>query len=153
MTVGLDVTIRPIRQGDAARVAAIERAHTRRLNARWWEDVIARHVRRGRGASRRVGFVAEEDGRVVGYILGQVRAFEFGSEPCGWIYSVGVHPGRLRRGIAALLFERAVAAFRDLGVSVVRTMVRNDDERLQTFFRSRGFVRGTYTELERPVEE
>lgn len=155
METRIDVQVRPIRRADAAAMARVDAAYTGLLKTRWWEDVVARHCRSGRAAKDRVGFVAVEGTRqrVVGYVLAQIRAFEFGSDPCGWIFAIGVHPGRARKGLATLLFRHANEELARLGVKLVRTMVRRDDVPVLTFFRSQGFAAGPYIELERNIGE
>ena len=129
--------------------------HTGLLKKRWWRDVVARHAGGGRVGGPRVGLVAVEGakGTVVGYVMGRVRSFEFGSEPCGWIVAIGVHPRMLRGGIAARLFEEACRQFARQGIGLVRTMVRRDDVGVLTFFRNQGFVAGPYVELELSIPE
>lgn len=85
---------------------------------------------------------------VLGYIVGEVRRWEFGSPPAGWIFGIGVRRAQQRRGVGRELLDRAIAQFRSCGVETVRTMVRHDEVRVLRFFRSAGFVGGTYTELE-----
>jgi len=121
--------------------------HTGMANPDYWKDVFGRFLAEN-DDRRRVGLVAEEDGRPAGYLLGEVRAFEFGSEPCGWIFGVGVDPERLRAGVAGLLLAEARRRFRDTGVTTVRTMVRRNDVPVLSFFRSQGFVGGSFTQLE-----
>lgn len=150
MKTATALSLRDVRPRDAAALAAIHAAHTGRNRRAWWEQVVERHAGGGHG---RVGLVAVEGRRVVGYVLGQVREFEFGSEPCGWIFAVGVHPDRLRAGVATRLFDGARARFAQLGVALVRTMVRRDDVPVLTFFRNQGFVAGPYVELELTVPE
>lgn len=144
--------VRRIRTEDAAAVSAINAAHGGPADRRWWDDLVQRHAR---GGADRVGLVAAEGpkGRVVGYLFAQVRAFEFGSEPCGWIYAVGVDPDRAREGVASRLFEEARRLLAERGVTLLRTMVRRDDVPTLTFFRHCGFVGGAYVELERPSAE
>ena len=147
--------IRVIRSGDAAAIAAIDAAHTGLLKKRWWRDVVARHAVGGRAGGPRVGLVAVDGakGTVVGYVMGRVRSFEFGSEPCGWIVAIGVHPRMLPGGIAARMFEEACRQFARQGIGLVRTMVRRDDVGVLTFFRNQGFVAGPYVELELSIPE
>ena len=149
MNVAADLRIRNIRGSDAGALATIEGSHTGDPRPDWWVDVVSRHTRPGH-ASVRVGLVAEDHdtGLVVGYVLGQVRAFEFGSEPCGWIFSVGVRKSERRRGIATRLLAEARARFHEAGVRLVRTMVRRDDVPMLTLLRSNGFEGGPYVELE-----
>jgi ribosomal protein S18 acetylase RimI-like enzyme len=155
METRVDVQVRPIRRADAAAIARVDASYTGVLKTRWWDDVVARHTRSGRSGKDRVGFVAVEGPRqkIVGYVLAQVRAFEFGSEPCGWIFAIGVHPGRARKGVATLLNRHATEELARLGVKLVRTMVRRDDVPVLTFFRSQGFAAGPYIELERQTGE
>ena len=128
-------------------VVRIDAMHTGMANPDYWKDVFARFLA-SNGGRRRVGLVAEEDDRPVGYLLGEVRAFEFGSEPCGWIFGVGVDPERLRSGVAGLLLAEARRRFRETGVTTMRTMVRRNDVPVLSFFRSHGFVGGSFTQLE-----
>ena len=41
----------------------------------------------------------DADDAVLGYLFGEVRSFEFGSQPCGWIFAVGVDDDWRRRGV------------------------------------------------------
>lgn len=147
MTVGADVRVRALRREDWEALSRIDAAHSGVDKPDWWRDTVRRHLRRP-SSSLRVGLTAVEGGEPVGYLLGQVRAFEFGSEPCGWIYAVGVRPDHLRTGVARRLLDEARTRFRRLGVGLLRTMVRRNDLPTLTFFRSAGFVAGPYVELE-----
>jgi ribosomal protein S18 acetylase RimI-like enzyme len=139
--------LRPEHLDDVVRIDAL---HTGMANPDYWADVFARFLDAS-GDRRRVGLVVEVDGRPVGYLLGEVRAFEFGSEPCGWIFGVGVDPERLRGGVAGRLLAEARNRFRETGVTTVRTMVRRNDVPVLSFFRSHGFVGGSFTQLEEPL--
>ena len=90
--------------------------------------------------------------RLSGYLLGDVRAFEFGSAPCGWIFAVGVDPDQAHHGIGSALAAEAGRRFGRAGVSTVRTMVRRNDVSMLAFFRSNGFVGGSFTQLELGLE-
>ena len=85
--------------------------------------------------------------------LGEVRDWEFGSPPCGWVFAVGVDPGRLRRGVASALLAESCRRFRRAKVDEVRTMVRRTDVPVQSFFRANGFVGGPFVQLERSVKD
>ena len=92
------------------------------------------------------------DGRILGYLLGEVRAFEFNSEACGWIFSAGVDPGRLRQRVASGLLTEACRRFREAGIKTVRTMVKRNDVPVLSFFRANGFVGGSFVQLELDLE-
>ncbi|NIM00591.1 MAG: GNAT family N-acetyltransferase [Acidobacteria bacterium] len=141
------MTVRELSAEHLGAVVRIDAAHTGTANPDYWEEVFGRFLSPN-GGRPHVGLVAEEEGQAVGYLLGEVRAFEFGSEPCGWIFGVGVDPERLRSGVAGALLDEARRRFRESGVATVRTMVRRNDVPVLSFFRSHGFVGGSFTQLE-----
>ncbi len=142
--------IRALRPSDLANVVRLDGQHTGRRKPAYWRRVFDGFVRPGHGAGR-VALAAEDEGLMVGYLIGEVRAFEFGSEPCGWVFAVGVDRERLRRGIASGLLNEARRRFRRAGVRTVRTMIRRDDVPLMSFFRSSGFVGGRFLQLESAI--
>lgn len=145
----VEVRLRDLVPEDLEEVARIDALHTGREKPAYWSRVFEEFVARS-GSVSKVGLAAEARGgkRLVGYLLGEVRAFEFGSEPCGWVFSVGVDPVRTREGIASRLLAESCTRFRAAGVSTVRTMVRRDDIPVLSFFRRRGFVGGSFYQLE-----
>jgi ribosomal protein S18 acetylase RimI-like enzyme len=143
-------TVRELRPGDLPAVIRLHARHAGERKPVYWSGLFREFVTRRRGQSR-VGLAAD-DGDLAGYLLGEVRAFEFGSEPCGWIFAVGVLPDRLRCGIASALLGEAVDRFRAAGVARVRTMVRRSEVPVLSFFRSNGFAAGSFVQLERDLE-
>jgi ribosomal protein S18 acetylase RimI-like enzyme len=96
----------------------------------------------------RVFLVAESAGRVDGFIVGEVRAGEFGSSPSGWVFAVQVRPGHRVQGLGSRLFETVCDSFRAAGVDRVRTMVAPENTVIHSFFRSQGMMAGPFIELE-----
>jgi len=79
--------IRPMRREDLRAVTRIEKALTGK-RAGTLEKDVARILRQG---DPRGCLVAEEDGGVVGFIVGDVRPWEFGeTSEVGWIRAIGV---------------------------------------------------------------
>jgi len=150
---GTALRIREIADGDLSEVVRIDGLRTGFPKPGYWRRVFADFRRAGDGQAR-VGLAAgaAEPGRIDGYLLGEVRAFEFGSEPCGWIFAVAVDPSRGREGVATALLEEACRRFRAAGVGRIRTMVRRTDVPFLSFFRARGFVGGPFVQLERGLE-
>jgi ribosomal protein S18 acetylase RimI-like enzyme len=142
--------VRALRPEDLEAVARIDAHHTGRSKRAYWRRVLGEYLAAD-ARPRRVGLAAEEGGRLLGYLLGEVRAFEFGSEPCGWVFAVGVDPAYLRAGVASRLLAEACRLFRQAGVPLVRTMVRRNDVPVLAFFRGHGFRGGAFVELERPL--
>ena len=141
------VRIRDLRALDLDAVIGIDALRAGARSRPYWERVFREAV----GAPSpvpRVALGAETGGALVGYLTGEVRAFEFGSEACGWILAVGVHPGHARAKIASTLLTEACRRFRASGVAAVRTMVRRSDVPMLSLFRSSGFVGGSFVQLE-----
>ncbi len=99
-----------------------------------------------------VFLVAETGNAAVGFIIGEVRAWEFGSPPCGWVFALAVSPGSRQLGIGQLMFEEMAKRLKQAGVTTVRTMVNRDDKLTLSFFRSIGLCTGKYLELEKQID-
>lgn len=93
--------------------------------------------------------VAEIDGKVIGFILGDVSGWEFGvPDNTGMIETVGVDPAFQRQGIARLLSEELIRSFKLNGVRKINTLVEWNDWDLLQFFYAMGFERGRRVNLE-----
>jgi len=91
----------------------------------------------------RSGLAAEFEGRVIGFILGEVSGWEFGvPETVGWISTIGVDPDYQHKGVARKLSQEFVQSFKTIGVKVVYTLVNWSDWDLLKFYRAMGFTRG-----------
>lgn len=143
-------TIRPLAAADFDQVVAIDAWHTGTAKPEYWRRVFAAFLAPAEDALR-VGLAAELDGRLAGYVFGEARAFEFGSEPCGWVFAVGVAEPHLRHGVASRLLSALNRRFREAGLGLVRTMVRRNEVPVLSFFRASGFAGGPYVELELPL--
>ena len=139
--------IRPLVRRDLADVVRIDAIHTGAEQRPYWAQLFREFLGPSPGRPR-VGLAADVDGELAGFLLADVRAFEFGSEPCGWILEVGVDPAHTRRGVASALLAEAVKRLRASGVTTVRTMVRRNNVPVLTFFRTNGFAGGPYVQLE-----
>jgi GNAT superfamily N-acetyltransferase len=83
---------------------------------------------------------AELDGNIVGFIIGEIRIWEFGiGEKTGWIRILGVDPDFQRRGIGRKLGEALLEHFERRGIKRVRTMAEWYTGDLISFFRTLGF--------------
>jgi len=99
--------------------------------------------------SSQVSLVAEMEGRVVGFILGDVSGWEFGvPATVGWIDAIGVDPPHQKHGWATALIREMIRRFQTLGVKTVYTLVSWDDWDLLQLFHRIGFSRGDMINLE-----
>ena len=141
-----DVRVRDVQAGDLAEVAAIDLAITRLAKPGYWPQI---HRRYGGGRRRQRFFlVAEAAGRVEGFVIGEVRDWEFGSPRCGWVFAISVRPKARLAGIGSRLLEAICAGFRRLGVTKVRTMLARDNQLILSFFRSQGMMAAPFIPLE-----
>ena len=143
---GDDIAIRPATAADVPGVIALDGEVTGLLKPDYWHDMFERYGMPR--AETRYFLVAEHAGRVDGFIVGEVRAWEFGSSPSGWIFAVQVR-SRLRvQGLGSRLFNSVCDRFRAAGVDRIRTMVARDNTEIHAFFRSQGMMAGPFIELE-----
>jgi ribosomal protein S18 acetylase RimI-like enzyme len=145
--------VRRLRSGDLPAVVELDALLTGAPKEDYWGRIFERFLREegciGLAATEPDGSDgAEGEPRFQGYLFGELRAFEFGSEPCGWIFAVGVHQDAMRSGVGSALLEEACRLFGRLGVEAVRTMVPRTDVPFLSFFRRHGFVGGPFVQLE-----
>ncbi len=87
--------------------------------------------------------VAEYDGKVIGFILGEVSGGEFKvPDTVGWISTIGVDPEYQHHGVARKLSQEFVKNLKQIGVTIIYTLVNWGDWDLLKFFRAMGFNRG-----------
>jgi ribosomal protein S18 acetylase RimI-like enzyme len=141
-----------IRRGtldDLPAVIALDQSITGMAKEGYWSDLFKRFE--GRSAGRAI-LIAEDRGAVRGFIIGEVRAWEFGEPPCGWVFALEVDASCRERGLSTRLFDKICDFFKVEGVSTVRTMLRRDDVLLMSFFRSQGMMAGPFIQLEKELE-
>ena len=143
------VAIRPARRGDLGDVVALDARVTGLPKRDYWRDLFRRY---GRAAGGRQFLVAEAGGRVVGFVIGEVRDWEFGSPPCGWVFAIDVHPDARQAGIGTRLLDAIAARFRRQGVRTIRTLLARDNALVLSFFRSQGMMAAPVIPLEKVLE-
>jgi len=145
-----ELAIRPVRRGDLDAVIAIDAQVTGIEKRDYWRSI---HRRYGESATPGAQFlVAESGGEVVGFVIGEVRDWEFGAPPCGWVFAIDVRPDARLAGIGTRLLEGICASFRRAGVRKVRTMLASDNTLILSFFRSQGMMAGRFIPLEMDLE-
>jgi len=139
-----DIRVRKMRGTDVSAAADINRAITRRKASARWTSMVQMLIERNPGEC----LVAEEQGQVIGFILGEMKEFAFGAERSGWIEVLGVHPRRMGKGVGKLLGCRLLSIFKKKGATRLFTAVRWDSGDLLAFFRSISFDRSAFIILE-----
>ena len=138
--------IRTVKAADMPEVVALDATVTGLHKAAYWQRIYRRYGINGQG--QRHFLVAVLNDRVCGFVIGEVRDWEFGSPPCGWVFAIDVAPEARQAGTGTLLLAASVAAFRLAGVRKLRTMLSRDNIVILSFFRSQGMMAGPLIPLE-----
>ena len=140
------LAVRPVEVRDLDEVIALDAAVTGLAKPDYWYELFHRYGTRGR--QQRFFLVAEESNRIQGFIIGEVRDWEFGSPRCGWVFAISVRRDARQAGIGTRLLEAIVEGFRRLGVTAVRTLLARDNHLVLSFFRSQGMTAAPFIPLE-----
>jgi ribosomal protein S18 acetylase RimI-like enzyme len=149
MTV--QTTIRNALEDDFDAVIALDFDSVKEEKPAYWRGIFDHYV-----STRKDGgffLVAEADSDVIGFIVGEVRAWEFGSPPCGWVFALSVSPDKRETGVGQLMLEEMCKRLKQAGVTTVRTMVDRENKLTLSFFRSQGLRTGRYVELEKLLDD
>ena len=143
-----DVTVRAMKEKDISQAADIHRKIIREGLVEGMgyaiEDLFASFIKK----SPKTCFVAEKDNVVAGFIVGCVKEWGFGVERSGWIEMIEVDPKFMGKGIGKTLGEALICFFREEGIDEVYTTVRWDSGDLIAFFKSIGFDKSNFINLE-----
>ena len=143
----MKISVRRMRTQDAEAVLRIDEKITGTPHEAQWESRIIERV-----CNNPLGcLVAEAQGKVVGFIFGDIRGWEFAIPKSGWIEIVGVDPEYQGKGVARALIEKLHVYFRNHNVVKVMTMVNWNDGGLVSFFRTLGFERSDFIVLDKGV--
>lgn len=145
------ITIRNARPADFDVVVELDLVGDPAEKPAYWHGIFDRYVAAGR--DDRVLLVAEKNGKAIGFIAGEVRAWEFGSPPCGWVFALSVSPLAREKGVGQLMLAEMCHRLKKAGVTTVRTMVDRENKLTLSFFRSQGMRTGRYIELEKQIDE
>ena len=155
MKADAPIKVRRVQATDIPQIIALDAQVTKLAKADYWNDVFNRYGKRR--PHERFFLVAElpAEGvrpRVIGFIIGEIRAWEFGSTPCGWIFALSVEPEVRLRNVGTALFEAIAGKFKKEGISKMRTMVASDARLPLLFFRGEGMMAGPYIQLEKDLD-
>jgi flavin-dependent dehydrogenase/ribosomal protein S18 acetylase RimI-like enzyme len=138
------IEIRQLTPRDIEAIMEIDRKITGRSDGHSWEPRLAACIARDPQGC----LVAESGGRVVGFILGDIRGWEFNIPLCGWIDVMGVDPAYQGRGVGRRLVAALFEHFRRSGIQEVNALVNWNEAGLVEYFRSLGFRRGEFVHLQ-----
>ena len=140
-----NLTIRPLRNEDLLAIVEVDERVLGDNRRGYWERKLESLDARSSQAS----LVAELDGKVVGFILGDISGWEFGvPDTVGWIDTIGIDPAYQKKGMATRLALDLIKKLKTLGVKSIYTLVSWNDWDLLQFFHAMGFTRGEMLNLE-----
>jgi len=140
-----NMKIRILRYEDLNAIVEIDQKVLGENRRNYWE----RKLELMKNKSSQISLVAELEGKVVAFILGDVSGWEFGvPETIGWIDTIGVEPAHQKKGIATALAHELINNLRAMGVRTIYTLVSWNDWDLLQFFHAMEFTRGDMINLE-----
>jgi len=140
-----NLKIRTLKEEDLGAIVRIDEKVMGENRKNYWE----RKLELMNNRSSQISLVAEVEGNVVGFILGDVSGWEFGvPETIGWIDTIGVDPAYQKKGLARALAHELIKNLKVLGVKTIYTLVSWNDWDLLQFFHAMGFTRGDMINLE-----
>lgn len=140
------VRVRQVLQADLEAVIALDAQVTGLKKSDYWAELYHRY---GTGRRRERQFLVAEGARgIEGFVIGEVRDWEFGSPACGWVFAINVRPGTRQAGVGSQLLEAICEGFRRLGVTKVRTLLARDNNLVLSFFRAQGMMAAPFIPLE-----
>jgi len=140
-----NLNIRPLRKEDLDAIVEIDEKVLGENRKDYWEKKLTLMNEK----SSQFSLVAELEGKVLGFILGDVSGWEFGvPDTIGWIDTIGVDPVYQKKGLATALAHELIKRLKAIGVRTIYTLVNWNDWDLLQFFHAMGFTRGDMINLE-----
>ncbi len=138
------VTIREMSEEDVEDILEIERASKGRHRAPTYAPMPDSSI----GGELDNSVVAEDGGRIIGFVLARVMRSPVEPSGVAWIEFIGIHPDYQGQGIG----KRLVEAWKDQcarkGIKKLHIMLSWRDWWLQSFFESLGFHRGELVDFQ-----
>ena len=144
-----EVQVRPLSELDIEAITRIDEKVSGSYRPEFWENRITYYLRRDPEASR----IGEMNGKVVGFMLGDLRGGEFGlEETAGWIERFGIDPEFKGHGLGRSLFAALVEHFRSVGATKLRTLVDTSSSETAGFLKAVGFEPSSLQALEMKLD-
>ena len=129
------VTIRRMTDEDLSQVNEISHSLFGKERVSTWPQAVEAHWKQHRPT---LSFVAEQDGQVIGFLLGGIRRARRMVPLAGWIDMLGVHPDYQREGIGRRLVEVFSEECKKSS-AVISVAIKKNDKPLKKFFNKMGF--------------
>ena len=137
------VKIRKLKAEDAKYIRGIYGAITQKSVGRDFNRIVKEQAQ----ARDKASFVAEVDGKLVGYMISYILSGGFGLKKSAWIAQLGVDPQYMGQGIGDRLAKEIFKFCKKKGIKDIYTSVRWDSTDLLSFFKTLGFDRSNFINL------
>ncbi len=143
------VKIRRLTEADVPAVERIEKAITKSTRTSSLGKNVRDQLKSGGSESC---LAAEVDGKLAGFVVGDIRPWEFGEDrDVGWVKVVGIDPAYQGHGVGKALGEALLKRFREKGVARVRSLVEWHAGDMIAYLKSLGFDRSDLIPLDRKL--
>ena len=143
-----NIRIRKLKKEDAEEISKIYADITMNAVSPDFRRVVEDHAL----AEENACFVAEIDGRPVGFMISYILTAGFGDTKSAWIATLGVAPNFMGQGIGASLAEEIFKYYKAKGIENVYTSVRWDSADMLSFFKTLGFDRSNFINLRKVMK-
>lgn len=92
-------------------------------------------------------FVADHPEGIVGAVMAGYDGHR------GWIYSLAVHPGHRKKGLASVLLSHAEKQLVSLGCVKINLQILKDNEVVQRFYRANGYALEDRISMGKQIDE
>ena len=140
--------IRRLRVEDADEITRIFAEITRRPVEPDFKSVVEEHAR----SKEEACFVAEHQGRVVGFMISYILTAGFGETKSAWIATLGVNPNFMGQGIGTSMAQKIFEIYKAAGIENVYTTVTWDSTDMLSFFKTLGFDRSKFINLRKAID-
>jgi len=144
-----NLLIRRLKVEDADDMNRIQTAITKSPTKTDFRQIIEEQIRK---EEEEASFVAEIDGKVVGYMISYIIYAGFGLDKSAWIATFGVDPSFMGQGIGKGLAEEILKFYSQRDIKHILTSVRWDSVDLLSFFKTMGFDRSNFINLSKELD-
>jgi len=146
-----DVKIRPMTRDDIRAVMSLDREIGRArgtASSLSYRDLVVTDP----GGPLDLSFVAELDGKVIGFIMNRLAYLMIPLAEVCIIQGILVHPDHQARGIGSRLMDGLLEHCRNEHISTIRALVEQGNDELRRFIEHHGFRRSTITNWDKTFE-
>lgn len=145
----MEISIRPLKKEDITALVLIDAEITGKSRDSYYNRKFVEIFDSGRLS---VSLVAEIEGVIVGFLLGQVYEGEYGiPEDTAYLDTIGILPKYSKLGVGSKLLDQFVSNVKACNVRKIYTLVNFGDTKLIKFFGSHGFSPSKRINLELEV--